>query len=152
MNYSLNNSLLSCQKGFTVLEIMIAVAILSVGILGVASMQMSAIRGNNLSDNLTCGLTLAGDKMEELLGLDYNSPELEDTVPGNDNDLYRTDPGWFDREELDVDETGKPDAGHFRRVWNIADDKPIPDNKTITVIVLWDKNNHQVSLTSIKRK
>ena len=140
------------QKGFTVIEVMIAVAILAVGILGVASMQMNAIRSNKLSDDITCALTLSEDKMEELLGLDYNNPELEDTVTENDADLSRTDAGYIDKEELNIDEAGKAGAGHFRRVWNIADDIPIENNKTITVIVLWDNGEHQVSLTSIKRK
>ncbi len=140
------------QKGFTLIEVMIAVAILAIFVLGIASMQMSAIRGNNLGDNITCALTLAEDKMEELLGLDYNNPELADGVKGNDSDLSRIDDGWIDRQELNIDETGKVNAGHFRRIWNIADDKPILDSKTITVIVTWDNDGHQVSLTSIKRK
>ena len=41
------------ERGFTIVEVMVAIAILSVGILGVASMQVSAIRGNHFSDNTT---------------------------------------------------------------------------------------------------
>lgn len=152
MNNSRNNIFCADQQGFTIIEVMIAVAILSVGLLGIASMQMSAIRGNNLSDNITCALTLAEDKMEELLGMDYVNPDLEDVTYTNNDDLSRIDPGWIDRQELNIDETGKTGAGQFRRVWNIADNKPIENNKTITVIVLWDNDGHQVSLTSVKRK
>jgi type IV pilus assembly protein PilV len=147
-----NNIFCAEQNGFTIIEVMIAVAILAVGLLGIASMQMSAIRGNNLSDNITCALTLAEDKMESLLEMDYDNPDLEDIVATNDDDLSRTDSGWIDREELNIDETGKVNAGQYRRIWNIADNKPIENNKTVTVIVLWDNDSHQVSLTSVKRK
>ena len=152
MNIYRNNLSLSDPKGFTIIEVMIAVAILAIGILGIASVQGSAIRSNNLSDNITCALTLAEDKMEELLGLDYNNPELQDVITGNNTDLSEIEEGLIDNQEINIDETGRVNAGHFRRIWNIADDKPIPNNKTITVIVTWDNDNHQVSLTSIKRK
>jgi hypothetical protein len=61
----------------------------------------------------------------------------------NDN-LIEVAKGQVDKQEALIDETGKLNAGHFRRVWNIADDTPIDDNKTVTVIVLWDKERHQV--------
>lgn len=142
----------SDQKGFTMIEITIALVILVVGLLGIASMQVSAIKGNYLSNNITCALTLTEDKMEELLGLDYNNPELEDVFVGNNDDLSRIEPGWVDNQELNIDETGQTNSGHFRRIWNIADNTPLEDNKTIKVIVTWDNDRHQVILTSVKRK
>ncbi|MBN1907901.1 MAG: prepilin-type N-terminal cleavage/methylation domain-containing protein [Deltaproteobacteria bacterium] len=141
-----------CQGGFTVIEVMIAITILAIGLLGVASMQMNAIRGNSLSDNITCALALAEDKMEELMGLDYSDPALEDAIYENNNDLTGVAKGQVDKQEALIDEAGKLNAGHFRRVWNIAEDTPIDDNKTVTVIVLWDNDKHQVLLTSVKRK
>jgi type IV pilus assembly protein PilV len=141
-----------CQMGFTVIEVMIAITILAIGLLGVASMQINAIRGNSLSDNITCALALAEDKMEELMALDYSDPALEDTLLKNNDDLTGIAKELVDKQEPLINETGKSDAGHFRRVWNIADDTPIESNKTVTVIVLWDNDKHQVSLTSVKRK
>ncbi len=152
MHLNLNRYVDINKRGFTVIEVMIAVAILSIGLLGVASMQMKAIRSNNLSDNVSCALTLAEDKMEELMWYDYFNPELEDVSDSNNDDLSRIDEEWIDKQELNIDETGKRNAGHFHRVWNIADNRPIDDNKTVTVIVAWDNDNHQVSLTSVKRK
>jgi len=152
MGFSKNSLKETCQNGFTVIEVMIAVTILAIGLLGIASMQMNAIRSNSLSDNITCALTLAEDKMEELMGLDYSDPALEDIVFKNNDDLTNITKGWVDKQEPLIDEAGKLDAGHFRRVWNIADDTPIDSNKTVTVIVLWNNDKHHVSLTSVKRK
>ncbi|MGD9161648.1 MAG: prepilin-type N-terminal cleavage/methylation domain-containing protein [Desulfobacteraceae bacterium] len=139
-------------EGFTIIEVMIALSILTIGILSIASMQVSAIKGNYLSDKITSAFTLAEDKMEALLGMDYNDPALKDLVPGNNDDLGRIDPGWTDRQELNIDETGKVNAGQFRRIWNIADNRPIENNKTVTVIVTWDNDSHRISLTSVKRR
>jgi type IV pilus assembly protein PilV len=141
-----------CQGGFTVIEVMIAITILAIGLLGIASMQMNAIRGNSLSDCITCALALAEDKMEELMGINYADPALEDSIYENNGDLTEIASGQVDKEETLIDKTGKPNAGRFRRVWNIAEDTPIEGNKTVTVIVLWDNDKHRVSLTSVKRK
>lgn len=151
MNFTLK-SICLCQKGFTIIEVMIALVILVVGLLSVAFLQVNAIKGNRLSDNITIALTLAEDKMEELLGLDYDNTELQDLREENNNDLTIIETGWIDKEELNINETGRPNSGHFRRIWNIADNMPIENNKTIKVIVTWDNDNHQVSLTSVKRK
>ena len=59
------------MEGFTLLEIMIAIAIFTVGILAMASMQISAINGNQSASNLTGATTWGQDKIEELLALPY---------------------------------------------------------------------------------
>jgi type IV pilus assembly protein PilV len=152
MGLSKNSLKKICQNGFTVIEVMIAITILAIGLLGIASMQMNAIRGNSLSDNITCALALAEDKMEALMGLDYYDPALEDILFENNDNLTGISEGLVDKQEPRIDEAGKQNAGHFRRIWNIADDTPIEDNKTLTVIVLWDNDKHHVSLTSVKRR
>ena len=136
------------QKGFTLIEVLMAITILTVGLLAVATMQVSAIRGNNLSDNVTTALTLAEDKMEYLLGLGYDEPDLDDSVANNTNLSSLTS---VDHEELNIDETGTA-GGQFRRVWNIADNSPGTNNKAISIIVTWNQNKQRVSISSIKRR
>jgi type IV pilus assembly protein PilV len=138
------------QKGFTILEVLVAISILTVGLLAVATMQVSAVRGNNLSSNVTVALALAEDKMEYLLVSDYNDPSLQDNIAGNNTNLSTITSGNVDYEELNIDETGDV-GGKYRRVWNIANNSPITNNKTITVIVTWNQNKQKVSITSIKR-
>jgi type IV pilus assembly protein PilV len=129
------------QGGFTLIEVLIGLSILTVGILAVATMQISAIRGNHFSDNTTTALILAEQKMEDLLNRDFNDPALTNTEPANDNNLGSTE--TIDHEELL--------EGTFRRIWNIDDDNPYMDDKTITVTVTWRQDKHKVFLTSIKR-
>jgi prepilin-type N-terminal cleavage/methylation domain-containing protein len=136
------------QLGFTILELLIALSILTVGLLGVASMQVSGIRGNYFSANTTMGLTLAEEKMEELLALAYNHADLQDSELGNNGDLTTT-------ATLDHDETVNNPGGSFHRIWNVRDEDTgagWPDMKTITVIVEWEQNKHRVMLTSLRHE
>jgi prepilin-type N-terminal cleavage/methylation domain-containing protein len=55
------------EGGFTLIEVMVAIAILSFGILVVATMQTSAIRANYRGYRLTEATTLAQDRIEYLV-------------------------------------------------------------------------------------
>ena len=139
------------QSGFTLIEVLIAISILTIGLLAVAKMQVSAIQGNYFSNNTTTALSLAQQKMEDLLGKAYADPDLADTQAGNNANL--TSLVTIDHQEPNVDEEGVSGSGIYHRVWNVADDTPITDTKTITIIVTWTKGNntHRVNLSCIKR-
>ena len=58
----------SSQEGFSLVEILIAVAVFSIGMLAVAAMQTTAMRGNALSGNVTRAVMGGNhDKVEELI-------------------------------------------------------------------------------------
>ena len=139
------------QQGFTLIEVLIAISILTIGLLAVAKMQVSAIQGNYFSNNTTTALSLAQQKMEDLLGRAYTDADLADTQAGNNANL--TSLVTIDHQEPNVDEEGVSGSGIYHRVWNVADDTPITDTKTITIIVTWTKGNntHRVNLSCIKR-
>jgi len=123
------------QSGFTLLEVLIAISILTVGLLGVAQMQIMGIKGNYFSGNTTAALTLAEEKMEDLLGKSYTDAELTN---GNHPDANNP-----------IDETGQA-GGIYSRMWIVTDNTPITDTKEVTVSVSWDNLSHQVSLSCIK--
>ncbi len=123
------------QSGFTLLEVLIAISILTVGLLGVAQMQIMGITGNYFSSNTTAALTLAEEKMEDLLGKSYTDAELTN---GNHPDANNP-----------IDETGQA-GGTYSRRWIVTDNIPITNTKTVTVSVSWDNLSHQVSLSCIK--
>jgi prepilin-type N-terminal cleavage/methylation domain-containing protein len=111
------------QSGFTILEVMIAISILAIGLLAVFSGQNMAIQGNNRASRLTEGMTLAQDKLEELLALPYD----------------------------DVDATGSPvtDPGGYEVKWEV-DDTVFTHGKLITVTVTGQGLRSPLQLNCIK--
>ena len=109
------------DTGFTIIEVVIAISILAVGLLGVAAMQTSAIQVNSAAGRMTTRINWAQDKMEELKAMPFSDPWLE--AAGNP-------PG--------VDSAGNthettPDGYAVR--WDIADNSPVPNTKRIVVTV-----------------
>jgi len=135
------------EQGFTLIEVLIAIVILTVGLLAVGTMQISAIRGNFMSGNTSIALSLASEKMEDLLNKDFNHADLDDTASNNSTLSSITS---VDHQE-NISEEGVVGTGaYYRRIWNIAD-LSSPTTKNVMVIVTWDSNKHRVSIASIKR-
>jgi prepilin-type N-terminal cleavage/methylation domain-containing protein len=67
------------EGGFTLIEVMVAIALLSFGILAVATMQTSAMRANYNGYRLTEATTLAQDRIEYL-----TTQSFDDLVEGDD--------------------------------------------------------------------
>jgi len=63
--------------GFTLIELMIAIVILSVGLLGMATLTGSIVQKNKFSNDLTAATTLAQDKMELIRANGYASAVSE---------------------------------------------------------------------------
>ena len=61
------------ESGFTLLEVIIAISILTFGLLAVASMQLTAIHGNYNASNITEATTVAQDRLELFLSQPYNT-------------------------------------------------------------------------------
>jgi prepilin-type N-terminal cleavage/methylation domain-containing protein len=75
------------KRGFTLVEILIALVILSVGVLGIAVTHIMSIRGNSFGRYLTEASYTAQDRLEFLDVLSYDSPQLQpmDYDDGNVN-------------------------------------------------------------------
>ena len=65
------------QEGFTLIELMIAIVILSVGLLGMATLTGSIVQKNKFSNDLTAATTLAQDKLEDVRANGYASAVSE---------------------------------------------------------------------------
>jgi prepilin-type N-terminal cleavage/methylation domain-containing protein len=133
------------ERGFTLLEVVIALALLAVTLLGMFQMQLYAMRGNTLSQGTTTALHIAQDQMEALLAEPFTSAQLIDAVPGNDV----TNPAVPDYTQAVNGPRGEP----YTLVTNIADSGAPATTKTIGVWVLWGPGNvRRCGLTTVVRQ
>jgi len=109
------------SKGFTLLEVLIAIVVLSVALLALAGLQIISIRGNSFGNHMTEAITLAKDLMEEMKNTDWEN------IQGNSNDP--------------VGASGIT----YHRVCTVTEQDNI---KTVAVKVSWDNGNHQATLVT----
>jgi prepilin-type N-terminal cleavage/methylation domain-containing protein len=113
------------SNGFTLVEVMIAMAIFVIGFLAVGSMQIAAIKGNGGAREATEAATLATKQLESLITLPYDS----------------------------ITAGGPVTQGAYNISWDVANDTPLPNVKTITVTVNWlDRGSRSFEATYMKTK
>ncbi len=143
------------QKGFTLLEVIFAVSILTIGILAVASMQGTAIWGNARAMDVTDATSLAGDRIEKLAALPYDSTDLEDKDGDGTSGLDQT--GFDNNPDTKADadygvalQTARGKS--YSLYWNVAVDAAKSGTKTINVMVVWKDHGKekQLSMRHIK--
>jgi type IV pilus assembly protein PilV len=128
------------DKGFTLVEVMIAVAILALGVLAVGTMQGSSAAGNSLAGNTTEATTLAEDTLEMLLGLPYTHADLVDATNDGAATLRNPLPPLPNTPVPDM-AVRPPEyqrtVDRFTVCWNVANNLAVSNTKTINVIVVW---------------
>lgn len=117
------------QNGFTLIEVMIAVFIFSMGLLAVNTTTVMVIKTNNMGKNMTTAVNLAQNKLDDLKIMTYSS--ISDT------------------SETDLDEQGNAGNGIFDRDVSVTTSTN-PDYKTVEVEVSWSKYMaRKIALTTI---
>ncbi|OGP52541.1 MAG: type IV pilus modification protein PilV [Deltaproteobacteria bacterium RBG_13_52_11] len=99
-------------KGFTLLEVMIALVILAIGLLGLASLQVMAIKGNSFGQQMTVASTMAQNQLEQLR-----------RTPGtlaNGNDIV-------------TDQNGIT----YTRAWTVNVNQPQQGMNTVVITISW---------------
>jgi type IV pilus assembly protein PilV len=71
------------SRGFTLLEVLIAISIFAIGFLAVAAMQITANKSTRRAVEVTEATAIASDRMERFMALPYGDGLL---VPGNHTD------------------------------------------------------------------
>ncbi len=116
------------SQGFTLHEILIAVAILAIGLLAVASMATIVIKSNAASNRLSIASTLVQGKLEAIRAMPYTN------VTSTPLAMVTSTP-WASRQVV------------------VTPSTPIPGTKKIDVTVSWTDvsgNGHSVSLSTLR--
>ena len=146
------------QSGFTLLEVLIALFIFSIGILGVNAMQLTSITGNSKANRITQASNLAADQIETILSLDYDNVALNDndadgTAQDANSDGTDDNGGNFGLDDVTAataDGNAPSVDGNYQIFWNVAVDHPLPHTKTINFIVDPSGRGGNVSMVYIK--
>ena len=128
-----NNSKQCCfrgnTRGFTLIEVLIAMAIFSIGILGVAKLQLSNVKNNTTGNIITMATMLGRARIDELKGLPLDQMEAK----------------CLDADEPEII------APIYERECDV--DPQSVTSSLITVTVSWNRRgqNRRVVLTTITR-
>jgi type II secretory pathway pseudopilin PulG len=121
------------RTGAGLVEILVALLIFGLGIGMAMRLLPETTTATTRGRNLTKATNLAQQKLEELVGLDYEDTDLSS---GTHNDV------------------GNPLDVHFNRSWVVVADSPAPGMKSVTVTVSFPSvsSDSVATLTSIMTK
>lgn len=104
------------KKGFTLVEVLVGLVILAIGVLAIAGMQVTSVRGNFFSHYLTQASYVGQDRLELLDNLPYDSLLLQ---LGNHDDGPTTISGIvFNRSYSVVDDPNGYKIINYTIRWN----------------------------------
>ena len=145
------------SRGFSLIEVLLGISIFMIGMLGVTALNISSLKSNTFSGNLSEATLIAATKIEELLAMDFDDPASELFDEDNDGNCHDTPihscaPLPFVNQDADDDSIaddgnnfGLDDIGTdadynegplgkngiYTVYWNVAENEPIsidPDN------------------------
>ena len=120
LNQDLHQDIATSQNGFTLLEVLVAIVILTIGLLGTAGLTTGVIRGNHYSKNITSA-TAAGQTLLESV----KSSGYTNATSAN-----------FPNDTVTMGGTT------FTRTATITNSSPAANMKTVSVTVSWTESNN----------
>lgn len=130
-------------RGFTLLEVLVALVILSIGVLGYMAVQFQSVSSRAFARTLHTAMTTGITDLEEMRTIDFEQ-------------LSGGGIQYFDRITGDPAGAADYDAGRaYRAEWSVADWGHVSDNpncfineiKTLNVIVRWKEKGMDYSAT-----
>jgi type IV pilus assembly protein PilV len=114
------------NAGFTLVESMLTLAIMSVSLLALAGLQITALRGNALSRRITTAASIAEQRIEQLKNTSYANIQAEAATQVTASNLHFT-----------------------RQV--IVTNGPLPNTKSVSVLVSWQDQSktHTLPIATI---
>lgn len=132
----------SDERGFTLVESLVAMVVLTVGLVSLAQLLAVSLRMQQLGRNETQAVRLAQDKMDQLMSLSFDA-SLDIAIGGS---LAANNANHFDTDE----------PGYTRRWVVVAGPDGNADLREITIRVIPNSNDRRTSseydLVSIIRR
>ncbi len=123
----------SSAQGFTFNELLVAMSVIVIAVLGLSVTMIAVIRGNKGNDNFAAAVNLAHDKMGAL--------RASKNLPVDDRCSAGGDTG--------ITGAGAP-GGIFDRCWRVAPSALGARLKQVEVTVSWrERESHEVTLSSL---
>ena len=114
------------KKGFSLIELLVALSILAIGLLGIIPLAITTIRLNAFQNQMLNAKYLAERQAEYLRSISLNSPDL--TNDNDNNDLDNT-------INPDHNITMIMDGTTYNIMWNVAEDSS--GVRIVNIIVQW---------------
>ena len=119
--------------GFTIIELMIAMAIMAFGVLGYTFLQSRALQNRVYAREMNRATIIAQDFMEQIMALPYNHALLDPSIHPVSGDGETKDGNqWFLTTEGNFD--------YYTR-WEITANLPNTDIKLIELFTVWEKKS-----------
>jgi type IV pilus assembly protein PilV len=127
--------ILRLDSGFTLVEVLIALVVFTIGLLGTAALTVTVIQTNAISKRQSQAVVHAQDRLEQVREMGYSNAAAADGT-----------------EYLDP-ETQTWDAANpytsYKRETVVNADTPAAGMTTVTVTIFWDGDERSVSMTNI---
>jgi len=126
------------QDGFTLIEMLIALVVLAIGMLGTSRITVATVSVHTATERLAKASALLQDSLERIKQSGYGS-----TNPGTVTDSYGSMSSY--------NTYGGTTCNYsiYKRVTSIAADTPATNMKTVTVTVFWQNDHQALSASTI---
>lgn len=143
MNRKLN------ENGFTLVELLVALTLMTVGILSMVQMQIVAIRSNSIANRLSVATSLAQEVMDDIQSWNIDAPPVNGAfTPAAP--AYTTTAAYPRLgSAMNMTSVTFPDSGTYTATYTIS--LVQPDLTTAFISVTVTGGGRSVTLTSLKR-
>ncbi len=122
--------------GFTIMEVMIAIVVLSVGLLAAGLMQIQAVKTNARSRDVTEAMYLAQGVVELIKAVPYDDGNYLSDVTGDGDPNAALEEREKNLNQVEDDADYRLTRGRYTLYWNVIEDYPVSNTKTIRVLTV----------------